>query len=157
MQEIKRRSSKNNFSKDKLLIIVTIILVIILIVLIALAVKGKGSSKKNAGNEYYVGEDSASGNAGNVFKENSYPEVSSLVNEYFSACADNDFTVLDQIVSDMGEEEKSLITRRSEYVESYNDVVSNTKLGPIDNSYLVFATFNMKFTNVDTAVPGTDS
>lgn len=160
MQTIKTRNNNdkdNYFLQDKVIFAVMGVLVLILIVLLFFALKDNGKNNKKAGNEYYLSDDTVSGNAGNVFVENSYPEVSNLVNEYFVACASADFNVLDQIVSDMGEDEKALITRRSEYVEAYNDIVSNTKLGPIEDSYLVFATFNMKFNNVETAVPGMET
>jgi len=158
MQTIKRKKKSGiALSRDKMLFIIIGILAIVLILLIVLAVKGRGSKAGKTGNEYYVGDENAAGNGKNVFEVNSYPEVSSLVNEYFVACAANDFTVLDQIVSDMSEEESNLIKRRSEYVEEYRDIVSNTKLGPIENSYLVFATFNMKFNNVETPVPGMET
>lgn len=156
MQEIKTKNKKN-VSKDKILVIAIVVLVVVLFVLIVLAIRGNGKSNKGTTNDkYYVGDENGSSNK-NIFEENSYPEVSNLVNEYFAACAANDFTVLDQIVSGMSEDEKALIQRRSEYVEGYNDIVSNTKLGPVDNSYLVFATYNMKFNNVDTAVPGMET
>ena len=154
MQEIKSKKKKGKFTSNKVLYIVTGVLLVVLIVLIVLAVKGNGSKDKK--NENVYSEDNAS-SKDNVFEENAYPEVSSLVNEYFVACAADDFTVLDQIVSDMGDDEKALIERKSEYVESYNDVKAYTKLGPIENSYLVFATYNMKFNNLDTMVPGMET
>ncbi len=155
MQEIKTKKENKNLPTNKLLAIITVILLIVLIVLIALAVKGNGSGEKK--NENVYSSDDKKTEKGNTFEENTYPEVASLVDQYFIACAANDFTVLDQIVSEMGEEEKALIQRKSEYVEVYNDVKSYIKLGPIENSYLVFATYNMKFKNLETAVPGMET
>ena len=104
MQEIKSKKKKGKFTSNKVLYIVTGVLLVVLIVLIVLAVKGNGSKDKK--NENVYSEDDAS-SKDNVFEENAYPEVSSLVNEYFVACAADDFTVLDQIVSDMGDDRES--------------------------------------------------
>lgn len=154
MQEIRSKGG-NNKGSNKALYVITGVLVIVLVVLIVLAVKGNGTNNKKSEN-IYSSEDEKNKKK-DVFEENLYPEVSSLVNQYFIACASNDTNVLDQIVSDMGDEERALIERKSEYVEGYNDIKSYTKLGPIENSYLVFATYNMKFVNLDVAVPGMET
>lgn len=154
MQEIKRRNTTKRNPFQMALYGVTGVLLVILVVLLVLFM-GDNAGERHS-EDMYSSEDGA-GTPSNVFEENSYPEVSSLVSEYFKACAENDQELLNQLVSDMSEDEKKLIERKNQYVEGYENVKSYVKLGPIEDSYLVFATYGMKFSGLDVAVPGLET
>lgn len=144
--------------KLNLIYIATAILLILFVVLIVLTVRGrksKDSSGSSDGEVMTVGEDS--GSSKDSFEMNAYPEVNALITQYFNASASCDFTVLDQIVNSLNDTDKTVIQRKSEYVESYNTVTIYTRLCPQEGSYLVFATYKIKFVNKDTQVPGLET
>ena len=62
----------------------------------------------------------------------------SLLNQYLWKLSKKYSTpVIPVNCTTLNEEEKALIERKSEYVEGYNDIKAYTKLGPIENSYIV--------------------
>ena len=86
-----------------------------------------------------------------------YPDVNALVNSYFSAMAAGDTDTLSTICSNLDDEAKIRIQKKAEYTESYDSFKCYTKPGPINNSYIVFAYYQIKFTNIDTKAPGLTS
>lgn len=144
--------------KLNLIYIATAIFLILIVVLIVLSVRGrkdKDSSGSSDGEVMTVGEDS--GSSKDSFEMNAYPEVNALITQYFNASASCDFTVLEQIVNSLSDTDKTIIQRKSEYVESYNAITIYTRLCPQEGSYLVFATHKIKFVNKDTQVPGLET
>lgn len=145
--------------KKNLIYIVTCILLILLVVLIVLAVRGKGKTdkSKDADDKMVTVDEGKTDSSKNKFQENAYPEVNALVAQYFNACASNDVAVLNQIVSSISDADKTIIQRKSEYIENYNEITAYTKLCPQEGSYLVFATHKIKFVNKDILVPGLET
>lgn len=85
---------------------------------------------------------------------NAYPEVNELVNKYYTAMAQGDIDTLLQIQNPLSEEEKEQILQKKEYIEGYENIAVYTKIGPEENSYIVFAYYEIKFININTLVPG---
>lgn len=83
-----------------------------------------------------------------------YPEVNALVNSYYAAMASSDIEALKQIVNSLDEEEQNKIVQKREYIEGYNNIVCYSKIGPVENSYIIFAYYDIKFINIDTMAPG---
>lgn len=92
--------------------------------------------------------------ATNELTTDEHPKVNELINNYFKAMAESDIDSLLQIVDNLSEEEQNQIAQKKEYIEDYSNIVSYTKIGPIENSYIVFAYYEMKLVNIDTLVPG---
>lgn len=90
--------------------------------------------------------------ATNVSKETE--EVETLVYKYFDAMAGNDVDTLKDILVEMEEEEEATVEKTSQYTESYNNIVLYTKKGQEDGSYVVFASYEVKFVDVKTTAPG---
>ncbi len=86
-----------------------------------------------------------------------YPEVNALVNTYFSAMASGDIATLETICSSLDDAAKIRILERAKYTESYDDIRCYTKPGPVPQSYIVFAYYQIKFLNIDTKAPGLSS
>ncbi len=92
--------------------------------------------------------------ATNDLLTDAYPEVNELINKYFEAMSNSDVDTLLQIVDNLSEDEQNQIVQKKEYIENYNNIVCYSKIGPVENSYIVFAYYEIKFINIDTLVPG---
>lgn len=90
-------------------------------------------------------------------KVDAYPEVNALVSSYFTAMASGDVDTLSTICSDLDDAAKIRIQEKANYTESYDDLKCYTKPGPIPNSYIVFAYYQIKYVNIDTKAPGLSS
>lgn len=86
-----------------------------------------------------------------------YQTVNELVNTYFTAMASGDVDTLAGICSELDETEKIRIQKKAEYTEKYENFTCYTKPGPVENSYIVFAYYEIKFKNIDTLAPGLTS
>lgn len=90
-------------------------------------------------------------------KVDAYPEVNALVSSYFTAMATGDVATLSNICSDLDDAAKIRIQEKANYTESYDDIKCYTKPGPIPDSYIVFAYYQIKYVNIDTKAPGLSS
>ena len=62
--------------------------------------------------------------------------------------------MVEQTVDVLTDEEKITIEKKKDYIEAYKDVVCYTKKGLEENSYVVFASYEMKIYNIETPAPG---
>lgn len=123
---------------------------------------GKGTKPASAGNvqtgTQTVSEETASGTdtAAEVvaLEENAVPEVNELLQRYYQAAADGDMGTLNAIVNTYDEETQIYLEKMSGHIEHYQNIVCYTKPGPADGSYIVYAYYEVKFKDLDTAVPG---
>lgn len=83
-----------------------------------------------------------------------YEEINDLVATYFAGLANGDMEQVAGVVDVLTEEEKLTIEKKKEYIESYDQLVCYTKSGLEEGSYVVFAAYEMKIYNIDTAAPG---
>lgn len=87
-------------------------------------------------------------------EENTVPEVAQLITEYYNAAAAGDMDTINSIVNTYDQETQIYLQKMSEHIEAYQNVVCYTKTGPVDGSYLVYAYYEIKFNDLETAVPG---
>lgn len=87
-------------------------------------------------------------------EENAYPEVNNVVKQYYQAMADGDITTLRTIMTGLDEKEEIKIVKKSEYVESYPTVTCYTKKGPLEDSYIVYAYYEVKLVDFENLTPG---
>lgn len=87
-------------------------------------------------------------------QENAFPEINELVNQYYQAMADGDIDTLTKISTGLDEKEQIKISKKSEYVENYPTVTCYTKQGPIADSYIVYAYYEVKLVDYETLTPG---
>ena len=87
-------------------------------------------------------------------QENAIVEVNELVKKYYQAMADGDMDTLLSIATGLDEKEQIKIVKKSEYVENYPTVTCYTKQGPIADSYIVYAYYEVKLVDYDTLTPG---
>lgn len=90
------------------------------------------------------------------FKKNNNSELTTLINNYYTAYAEGDTDTLATLATPVSDQEISYIAFYSQYIESFNDVQIYTKPGLTDNSYLVTTEVELKYNDIDTAAPGLD-
>lgn len=83
-----------------------------------------------------------------------YPEVNELIQKYFDSMANNDVETLKQILAEVLPEDEASVKTGSEQTESYNNIVCYTKPGNVENTYVVFASYEAKFVGINTTAPG---
>lgn len=87
-------------------------------------------------------------------EENAYAQVNALVKEYYQAMADGDVTKVASLMTGLDDKEQIKIAKKSEYVESYPTITCYTKIGPEENSYIVYAYYEVKLVDYETLTPG---
>ncbi len=89
-------------------------------------------------------------------KLNKYPEINALIDQYFAASVQGDTETISSISIPGSVKEDSLIyiKEKAKYIEDYMDLDVYTKEGPYENTWVVFATFNFKWVNLEALTPG---
>lgn len=87
-------------------------------------------------------------------KNNAYPEVNTLIMDYYNALAAGDVEKVLSLSNHVDETEKIRIQELSKYVDSYPAVEIYTKPGPIADSYLAYVNYQVKFNGYDSTAPG---
>ncbi|MCI8773909.1 MAG: SH3 domain-containing protein [Lachnospiraceae bacterium] len=89
-----------------------------------------------------------------ALQENTIPEITELIDNYYTAQAEGDVDTIRSLVSDIEESEVLRIVETSKYVENYPSLEIYTKAGPVDNTYIVYVCSELKFTDYDDLFPG---
>lgn len=153
-----RRTRRQNFLMNHLIYVITGVLCIIVLVLVLGAVFGKDDKKKDSGASKVLDAESIDiGEVKDSLKEDTIPELTELIQQYYTALSGSDLSTLEQIVSDVTDADKDIIRRKKDYIESYNNITVYSKLAPVDGCFLVFAGYDIKFVNEDTMVPGLET
>ena len=132
--------------------------VIVVIVLIVLLVSGAFSKKSETpqseeaviASEEIVEEVTE----GNPLEVDTYDEINELIEKYFDNLAAGDVERVDETVDELTEEEVKTIEKKKDYIEAYDNVVCYTKKGLEEDSFVVFASYEMKIHNIETPAPG---
>lgn len=146
------------------------ILLAVLILIVVLIVKAVSGSKEDTVKEEKVkieesqqktdtedgseDEDADSAEEENVLKVDAYEDVNTLVINYYDAIASGNMELVEQCVDVLTDEDRLTIEKKKDYIESYQNIICYTKKGLEDNSYVVFAAFDMKIYNIATPAPG---
>lgn len=148
--------------KNKTYVIIAVVFVVMVFTLVKVSSGSSKEAAKQASSEEVINtvdettpvETEATTEAANELQVNAYPTVNELVSKYFTAMASSDIDTLLQIVNPLSEEEKTQIQQKKEYIEGYDNITCYTKIGPEENSYIVFVYYEIKFININTLVPG---
>lgn len=87
-------------------------------------------------------------------EQDAIESVNTLVHSYFDALASGDVTTIKALRDYTDETELIKIEKKSDYIESYDNIVCYTKPGITQDSYFLYVTYDMKFVGIDTAAPG---
>lgn len=139
------------------LLIALIVLIIVMIVNVLFG----GNDQKEAPKQDVVAaeEESVSGEdedaqEEDTLKVDAYDEINDLIGKYFAGLASGDLDQVAGTVDILSDEEKLTIEKKKDYIESYDRITCYTKAGLEEGSYVVFAAYEMKIYNIDTAAPG---
>lgn len=91
-----------------------------------------------------------------LFEVNAYPEVMTLIEQYYQSYATGDFAALQTLAAPFSDHELGYMEVLSRYVESYQNLIFYTKHGLDASSYMVNVYLEIKFEGVDTLAPGLD-
>lgn len=141
----------------KIAIAVLIFVVLVVVVIVVSSLIGKRTNNKEAA---AVIETESSTEAETLvvpdepLKEDAYPEINSVVKKYYQAMADGDIDTLGSIMTGLDEKDEIKIVKKSEYVEGYPTVTCYTKPGPQEDSYIVYAYYEVKLKDYESLTPG---
>lgn len=99
-------------------------------------------------------EESTAGTPVVPLEENSHPEVNAVIEAYYQAAAQGDTEQLGALARGIGKEMLIYLQKRSAYIDTYQNLVCYTKAGLEEGSYVVYASYDVKFYDMETPVPG---
>lgn len=87
-------------------------------------------------------------------EENAYTDVNELMKDFYKALSDGDMDKVKSLRDYNDDTEIIQYEKRSEFIESYENVNCYTKPGLEDGSYFVYVSYDVKVANIDTMAPG---
>jgi len=87
-------------------------------------------------------------------EENAYPAVNEFATSFYQALANGDMDTVLALRDYTSDKERLTYEKKSEYIESYNNITCYTKDALEEGSYYLYVYYEVKFKNIDTLVPG---
>ena len=87
-------------------------------------------------------------------EEEAYPEIHALMEQYYQAMTDGDADTIKALCDSVDDETVIYLQKRSNYIEAYQNLICYTKAGLEENSYVVYASYEIKFKDLEQTVPG---
>lgn len=87
-------------------------------------------------------------------QENAYDYINQFVAKYYTACMEGDVDTYMSMRSYTDEVEQIRMQKKANYIEYYQNITCYTKPGPVEDSYIVYVYYEVKFQNIDTVAPG---
>ncbi len=87
-------------------------------------------------------------------QENAYDYINQFIGKYYAACVDGDVETYMSMRSYTDEVEQIRMQKKANYIEYYQNLTCYTKPGPIENSYIVYVYYEVKFYDIETVAPG---
>ncbi|MBQ7841155.1 MAG: SH3 domain-containing protein [Lachnospiraceae bacterium] len=145
--------------KMNVIIIAAIVVIVIAVIIVAAVFLGKDAKETASDSDTQVSEtvsetESVTESYVVPLEEEAYPEIHALIEEYYQALTDGDTEKIKQLSDEVDEETIIYLQKRSGYIEAYQNLVCYTKNGLEENSYVVYASYEIKFKDMDTPVPG---
>ena len=88
-----------------------------------------------------------------VLQKNAYPEVNSLIDSFYTAWGQKNVEQMKELTDSFDATDEAKVSNAS-YIENYSNVTVYTKQGLTEDSFVVFVSYDLKFTDVETAAPG---
>lgn len=164
--EDNKRSEKNEknewkelFLKYKSYILVGAVVVVLLITLLNnYGGAEKALTEENQNGEQTQIEDRQAEEEENNLEENAHASINRLIEKYLDCLASGDLESLEDILDVVTEEDRKNIEARSTITGSFENVKCYTKKGPVEDSYIVFVTYEMRLSStvgeIKTPAPG---
>lgn len=96
-------------------------------------------------------ETNSSADAAIELTEDTDPAINELFTTYFADLAKGDVEALGKIM--VNAPDKDTVAKESEYIEDYQNIKCYSKKGLLDNTYVVYVFYEVKFKNIDTLAP----
>lgn len=137
-----------------------VILILVIAFFAVRLVTGLGSTKKNketeavteAGTEVQQSEVlPEDAEVSDLVKDN--PDVLNLVTKYYNARAAKDFETLKGMCETFDDSIQAEIEQTDAAIESYDNIITYSKNGPEEGTYIVYVYFDIKLTGIDTLAP----
>lgn len=141
----------------KIVIIVSSVAIAAVVIIIAVLLIPKGGNH-NIASQNTISDSQVSVNSLEVptdnYETDAYPEVNALISQYYLARQSNDIETLRRIQKNVDDVEAAKYEVLGNHIDEY--VLKNcyTKKGPFVNSYIVYATFDVKLKDYDVLAPG---
>ena len=120
-------------------------------------VKGLGSPKKNEPETQQVSPERTTEAETEKKKTTTLvqdqPEILDLVTRYYTARANKDYDALAAMCEVFDDTARSEIESQDAAIESYSNIMTYSKPGMTDGSYVVYIYFDAKLTGIDTLAP----
>lgn len=134
-------------------------LLLILIIVFAVRLIGghksgqeKPAEKQTETEEQTQADNSAVSTAGDALERNQ-KDVLDLMTRYYTAKLNKDYDTLDEICEVTQDEVKAGSSAMDDVIEQYNNLMTYSKAGLTEGSYVAFAYFDAKISGIDTLVP----
>lgn len=87
-------------------------------------------------------------------EENAHTDVNELMRTFYTALADGDMDTVRAIKDYNDDTEIITYQKKSEFIESYDNLNCYTKPGIEENSYFVYVSYDVKIKDIETKAPG---
>ncbi len=87
-------------------------------------------------------------------EQDAYPEINAFVNEYYQALSEGNQEIVTADRTQLDDLEWIKISKRSEFVDSYQNISCYTKPGPYSDTYICYVYYEVKFSDLEVLVPG---
>ena len=140
---------------DHKMIIMPIALVVLVVVTVLVAIVLSKNDKAIDALGALESLEGASGEEKSTTMElNAYPAVNDLIGNYFDALEAGDATAALAINQYLNETEQLYIVEMGEFIDRFTTIEVYTKPGPIENSYIAYVYYEVKFVGSDVEGPG---
>ena len=141
------RKPKKRIRLDRIIAFSVLALLFVLVVVIVVKMFS-GDIKTGKDNETTKAYSSA------PLEDDKYPEITELVQNYLKAyLIQDDEKRMDAIRECVVDLDDLNNIKRREYIKSYSDVECYTKPGPYDDTYIVYAYYQITYKNISTPAP----
>ena len=130
------------------------VFVLIIVLIVCALTGGKKEKAKNNEENSAVSEEVQTEASEDPLEVDAYDGINEVVMKYFQGLSEGDIALVEEAVDVLSEEEKLTIEKKKDYIEEYRDVVCYTKKGLDEDTFVVFASYEMKIYNIETPAPG---
>lgn len=140
---------------------VAAILIIVIAVFAVRLIKGVGSSAKkepetqaiteNKLEQETEGSSAAKTGGANLVKDQ--PDILELMTKYYTARAGKDYDSMTELCEVFDDTARAEVESRDAAIESYTNIITYSKAGMTEGSYVVYVYFDAKLTGIDTLAP----
>jgi len=91
-----------------------------------------------------------------ALEQDAYPEVNKLIKKFLQAKIDGSAKKMKKLVTDPSYIDIDSIQKKTEFIESYDNIKVYTKEGSGDIDYIAYVYMEVKIASIDTKAPGMD-